>query len=1078
MNSKDPILFDNVKNKVIDDLRENIKENSSINIVAASFSIYAYKILKEELDKIKEFNFIFSNKVFTKEIIPKEAREFYIPRLNTERSLYGTPFEIKLKNELTQQLIAKESAEWIKRKVKFKANISDNSMSSFMTIENNDEVVAFNPFNNFTTSDLGVEKSNNAYYTTTKLYAETANNLLESFKYIWNDKDKLKDVTENVLENITAAYKENGAEFIYYLALYNIFKEFLEDINADFLPNEATGFKQSKIWEKLYSFQKDAVIGCITKLNKHDGCILADSVGLGKTFSALGVIKYYESRNKNVLVLCPKRLEANWNTYKNNYKNNPLANDKFRYDVLFHTDLDREKGKSNGLDLQSINWGNYDLVVIDESHNFRNGESTTHAHDDEEDYQNRYQKLVNKILKEGVKTKVLMLSATPVNTSFTDLKNQLILASEGDTNNFGKNLNTENNIDIIFRETNKAFSDWSKLSINERTTERLLDMLKYDFFSLLDSVTIARSRKNIEKYFKEEKLGTFPNRLKPASYSPELTNTQDLSFNTIFYIIDKLNLEIYNPLKFVFPSKIGKYIDLNSLGGGSWQNREKGRNILMITNLLKRLESSIYAFRLTIERLQNSIQNTIQKIDEFENKENINQLELGESLEDLEEGIQIGDKLKIDLVDIDRISFREKIEEDKKVIDELLTLITPITQKEDLKLQTLLKVIKDKVNNPLNKNNKKILIFTAFADTAEYLYQELSGILKTELNINSALVTGGGYPKSTLELNKSLDFNEVLTFFSPISKERDLLYKDSQENIDILFATDCISEGQNLQDCDYLINYDIHWNPVRIIQRFGRIDRIGSLNEKIQLVNFWPNISLDDYINLKARVENRMKIIDITTTGNNNPISTEDNPELEYRKKQLEKITEGEVDLENIDNGVSIMDLGLNEFHLDLQELLKVYGDAETSPHGIHATVKSKDDLEKGVIFVLKNINSEVNINKQNRLHPFYLAYIKDNGEIFVNYLNPKSILDKFRLLAKGENTPNKDLVNIFNQETKNGKNMDKYTELLTKTIQSIIDIKEETGINSIFKAGGTELLKDKINGLDDFELINFLIIK
>lgn len=1081
-----PVFFDNVSNRVIDDLKTTIRAGSKVDIAAASFSIYAYQLLKKELEQVEELNFLFTGEVFTSEKAQRESREFYIPRLNAERSLYGTDFEVKLRNELNQQAIAKECADWIRSKVTFKSNTSGEHMMPFMSVQNGDSTAAYTPLMNFTTADLGADRGHNAYSTTTKVYAPQAQHFIDTFESIWNDTNRLADVTESVLENITAAYKENAPELIYFAALYNIFSEFLEDLSADYLPNEATGFKNSVIWSKLYDFQKDAVIGCISKLEKHNGCILADSVGLGKTFSALGVIKYYESRNKNVLVIVPKRLKDNWNTFKGNYKNNPVADDRLRYDVLFHTDMNRERGDSNGIDLQNLNWGNYDLVVIDESHNFRNGESTSGRKSDDE-YENRYQKLMNRIIRDGVKTKVLMLSATPVNNRFTDLRNQLMLAAEGDSTRLDSSLNTENPTEKIFRDASSAFKAWNALPPEQRTTPALLDMLHFDFFELLDSVTIARSRKHIERYYSLSDVGKFPTRLKPISESPELTDIQGVTFDEIFNRIDSLNMDVYTPMRYVFPSRLGKYVDLESAKGRSWANRETGRNVLMVTNMLKRLESSVYAFRKTSERMYDLIDNITDSIDRFEqgralsttvSQSNIDTIEYDDDPEEAE--WTVGKDLKIDLSDIDLVSWRAKLEEDKATLNELIAMITPITDEHDLKLERLLDIIRDKINNPINDDNKKILVFTAFADTADYLYGELAAKIKDEFGINSAVVTGTRNPAMTIPTTRTVrpEFNTILTLFSPKSKGRDVLFDENPGEIDILFGTDCISEGQNLQDCDYLVNYDIHWNPVRIIQRFGRVDRIGSTNNVIQLTNFWPNISLDEYINLKARVEGRMRMVNLTATGNDNPIDEADNAELEYRKSQLEKIQNEVVDLEEMSGGVSIMDLGLNEFHLDLQELRKKYGEADALPFGIHAVARAGDDTPPGVIFVLKNVNHGVNIDKQNRLHPFYLVYIAADGSVAVNHLQSKDLLTKLRHFAKGNDTPDADMVAKFNSETDNGKNMSSYTSLLTTAIQSIATVKEEKDIDSIFQIGETTVLSSEVKGLDDFELINFLVVK
>lgn len=1077
-----PKVFDNINDKVIDDLKNTIKKGSRISIAAASFSIYAYESLRKELGKIDEFRFIFTGKTFTKEKAPKEAREFYIPRLDRERSLYGTNFEVRLRNELNQQAIAKECANWIRKKAHFRSNITEEMMTPFMNVENKDGDATYNPFANFTTAELGEDRGNNAYSITTKLSYPLTDQYINTFNQVWSDKNRLADVTEAVLENITAAYKENSPEFIYFVALYNIFSEFLDDIDETTLPNEAVGFKQSKVWNMLYNFQRDAVVGCITKLNRYGGCILADSVGLGKTFSALGVIKYFESRNSRVLVLCPKRLSENWNTYKGNYKNNPLADDRLNYDVLYHTDLNRDGGNSNGIDLNLINWGNYDLVVIDESHNFRNGDRTSRRHDDE--YENRYQKLIRKIIKEGVNTKVLMLSATPVNTDFTDLKNQLMIASGGDEYTLAGKLKVNSTLSKIISKANKAFDEWSELEPEGRTTEKLLDMLSFDFFDLLDSVTIARSRKHVEKYYNEENLGTFPERLTPISHRPDLTDLDDIDYNTLFDYIDKLNLVIYNPLSFVLPSRLGKYVDVESSQGKTWANREQGRNSLMITNLLKRAESSIYAFRETVEHINNLIVQTIDNIDRFEQNRsnNFNFEDIMQSIyaiddEDNDSDYTVGKDLKIQLADIDRISWRQKLQEDHQVLEELLEKISVITPEHDSKLREIEKVIRQKIENPINGNNQKIVIFTAFADTADYLYGELAHIIQDSYGLNSGIITGTRNPETNCP-GVPKDFNSVLTCFSPKSKNRDAFGQTlAGKNIDILIATDCISEGQNLQDCDYLINYDIHWNPVRIIQRFGRIDRIGSDNEKIQLVNFWPNITLDSYINLKARVENRAKMVSITGAGGD--ILENTDPDLQYRKEQLKRLQSEVVDLEEMNSGVSIVDLGLNEFHMDLQSLHKKYGDADGVPFGINATAATiPNEAPAGVIYILKNINQGVNIDKQNRLHPFYLVYIKDNGEIFVNHLNPKDLLDRMRLVCNGKDQPIRELVREFNAETEDGKNMEHYSELLSDAIRSIITVKDEKDIASLFTAGGTTALTNQISGLDDFELINFLVIK
>lgn len=1059
--------FDNVNERVIDDLRQEIKSHSKIKIAAASFSIYAYEALKTELEKTDAVQFLFTSNLFTKEKVPNEKREFFIPRLNRESQLYRDGFELKIRNELSQKAIAKEVAEWIEHRVTFKSNISGKQSDNFMIINSKNDTNVYLPIDEFTTSELGVSQGEKLFYNISKFENENTQRFLNAFDQVWNNPDYVDEVTNTVLDNITAAYQENAPEFIYYLALYNIFSEFLSDLDAEYLPDERTGFKESKIWSLLYDFQKDAVVGAISKLEKHNGVILADSVGLGKTFSAIGVIKYYESRNKNVLVLSPKRLKDNWNNYKNNYKNNPLAEDRLRYDVLFHTDMDREQGESNGIDLGKINWGNYDLVVIDESHNFRNGDGTTHKKNDGSE--NRYQKLMRKIIKTGVKTKVLMLSATPVNTDFSDLRNQLMLSAEGDSDTLTQSLNTKNSVTEIFAQAQRAFKEWSQLDVSNRTTEQLLDMLDFDFFELLDSVTIARSRKHIQKYYDKEAIGNFPKRLTPINKSPKLTDL-DISYNQIFLFIDRLNLEVYNPLQYVYPSKISKYIDESRPNAASWGNREKGRNQLMVTNLLKRAESSIYSFRLTSERILSNIDHKLQTIANYEKyKQGII-----ENIEDdfEEDTFTVGKDLKIDLADMDYRSWREKLLVDQNVFMELLNLIQVITPDHDAKLSELTALIRNKIEHPINANNHKIIIFTAFSDTADYLYNYLSDRLNQVGNLHTALISGSRTATTVSDVGN--DFNTLLTLFSPKSKNRDALGLHGE--IDVIIATDVISEGQNLQDADYLINYDIHWNPVRIIQRFGRIDRIGSTNDVIQMVNFWPDISLDEYINLKARVENRAKLVAVSSTGEDTIDNTD--PDMAYRKKQLETLQNEVVDLEDMSIGVNIMDLGLNEFQLDLQKLREKYGDYEAKPYGIHAITQSDNNHPAGVIFVLKNHNNAMNIDKQNRLHPFYLVYIDENGEVVSSHFNPKKVLDDMRYLSKDRSLPIENLTQSFNIETREGKEMSKYSNLLNQAIDSMINGKKEKDIDSLFTTGGTTALENDISGLNDFELIDFLVVR
>lgn len=1074
-------IIDNINKTVKEDLQESIRRGSKMSVAAACFSMYAYQELKKQLEQVDEFSFIFTSPTFVKERAEKEKREFYIPRLNRESSLYGTEFEIKLRNEMTQRAIARECADWIRRKATFKSNTTGENMGGFMTVASKEEQVAYMPINGFTTVDLGCERGNNSYNMVNRIEAPFATQYIQLFDTLWNDKAKMQDVTDVVVENISSVYNENSPEFIYFITLYHVFSEFLDDISEDVLPNEATGFKQSKIWSMLYDFQRDAVLAIINKLEKYNGCILADSVGLGKTFTALAVIKYYENRNKSVLVLCPKKLAANWNTYRDNYVNNPIAVDRLNYDVLFHTDLSRNGGTSNGLDLDRLNWGNYDLIVIDESHNFRNGEGGAGTH--KSDGENRYQVLMRKVIRAGVKTKVLMLSATPVNNRFYDLRNQLALAYEGDADVMDQRLNTTKSIDEIFRQAQRAFNAWSELKPEQRTTDALLRTLDFDFFEVLDSVTIARSRKHIERYYDTSEIGKFPERLKPISLRPNLTDLdQAIDYNQIYELLSSLTLCIYTPSDYIFPSKLDKYMDRGK-ANLTMQGREFGIQRLMSINLLKRLESSVFSFNLTLKRIWQLIHTTIEGIDHYEKYGNadITMYEAGESDFDMEDSntdfFSVGKKTKIDLEDMDYKSWRKALQQDADNLELLILMVADIAPEHDTKLQTLFQLLDDKMAHPINPGNKKVIIFTAFSDTAGYLYEHVSEYMKNRYGLDTAVITGAIDGKTTAKGLKPT-LNNVLTCFSPVSKDKAVLLPNNPTEIDVLIATDCISEGQNLQDCDYLINYDIHWNPVRIIQRFGRIDRIGSRNAYIQLVNFWPNMTLDDYINLKSRVETRMKITVMTATGDDDLINPEEKGDLEYRKQQLKRLQEEVVDLEDMSTGISIMDLGLNEFRLDLLAYIKSHGDLEKTPRGLHAVVPKTEGCPEGVIFVLKNVNNSVNIDNQNRIHPFYMVYISTEGEIVCDYLNPKGLLDDVRLLCRGKSEPIKALCAQFNRETDDGRNMSEMSELLSMAIDSIIDAKADNDIDSLFKSGGTSALMSTVSGLDDFELICFFVVK
>ena len=811
-------LIDNINHLLGDDLKQTIKPGARLKIAASCFSMYAFEALKSELEKVEELNFIFTSPTFVAnevtDKIRKEHKEFHIPKMNRERSLYGSEFEIQLRNKLTQRAIAKECADWIRRKATFKSNRSKAPMQQFACVQASGTDTAYMPLDGFTAVDLGYQQGNAVSNLVNRMDEPPfATTYLSLFNQIWNDPTKLEDVTTQICDHIASVYQENSPESIYFLMLYNIFNEFLDDIDEDVLPNDRTGYQETLIWNKLFNFQRDAATGIINKLETYNGCILADSVGLGKTFTALAVVKYYELRNRSVLVLCPKKLADNWLNYNRNLKTNIFARDRFNYDVLCHTDLSRTNGESFGTPLNRINWGNYDLVVIDESHNFRNNDAY-------KEKETRYQKLMNQVIRQGVKTKVLMLSATPVNNRFNDLRNQLALAYEGDSENLNKKLQTSKSVEDIFRNAQASFNAWAKLPIEKRTARVILDSLDFDFFELLDSVTIARSRKHIQTFYDTKDIGPFPERRKPLSFHSPLTQRADvMSFNEIFEQLSKLRLAVYAPISYILPSRLKKYEEMydTQVAGGKSKfkqvDRERSLQALMTTNLLKRLESSIEAFRLTLRSLRTTHTNTLTKINTFNQSGNTASVgDLTDQLESLDaddddlpviddsnEFENIGGKVKISLADMDLPSWEHELKADMEIIDALLASMNKITPADDAKLQHLKSLILGKLAAPINPGNKKILLFTAFADTADYLYANLAPDLLAIQHLHSAKVTGSAAPKSTLK--KSYDFQELLTLFSPRSKEKAVVLPNEPAEIDLLIGTDCISEGQNLQDC-------------------------------------------------------------------------------------------------------------------------------------------------------------------------------------------------------------------------------------------------------------------------------------
>lgn len=1087
---KPPKVLDNKKHRVVDELKEELNKGSKLSVISAYFTIYAYAELKKELSKIDNMRFIFTEPTFVhkdQELI----REYYIER-NPEKKMSGNEFEIKLRNEMKQAAIAKECAQWLEKKAEIKSLRQANpAQPRLVYIENPDDNVSINGTVDFTSDGLGITPSNRLDSNMCLYGKDYTISFLQAFNELWEDDTAVQDVKDKVLEQMRILYKENTPEFIYFVTLYNIFNNYLDELTEDNIVKSRTGFKETLVWNKLYKFQKDGVMGAIDKIEKYNGCIIADSVGLGKTFTALAVIKYYELRNDRVLVIVPKKLRENWTVYTMNDKRNIFSGDRFNYDVLNHTDLSRTSGYSGEINIATLNWSNYDLVVIDESHNFRNNPPVKGRI-------TRYERFMNDIIKAGVKTKVLMLSATPVNNKMNDIKNQIAFITEGRNDAFASV--GLDNLELILRKAQAVFNRWSELPDPERTTETFVNMMELDYFKLLDTVTIARSRKHIEKYYNLEEIGKFPTRLTPENRYPIIdTKGEFPPIEEINRLIKKLTLCVYSPLGYVLPEKRAAYERKYDMTVGTnnsvfrQTDREQSLVGLMRVGILKRMESSINSFALTVENILYKIDKTLEAIEQsrldYDAEMDISDIDIDDPEYD---NLMFGNNVKVLLQDMDLIKWKQDLLSDKDKLETILLEAMNVTPDRDAKLVELKTLIKNKIKNPINHDNRKVVIFTAFADTAKYLYKHISEDFANE-GIYSAIVTGSGDNHSTLPIPKELrrtvkmtDINTVLTLFSPISKECSKVYPEVNEHIDILIATDCISEGQNLQDCDYLVNYDIHWNPVRIIQRFGRIDRIGSQNNYIKLVNFWPTKDLDEYINLQQRVKGRMVLLDVSATGEENVI--ENNPskemkDLEYRKKQLKKLQNEVVDLEDISGAISITDLTFNDFKIELMEYMKTKRKTlDEAPSGMYAVAKIdesiSDIVKPGVIFTLRQVKGKEQSKEQNPLFPYYMVYITDDGEVQLSFLHAKKILDYYKKLCSGKDQVLKELVEEFNKETNDGRNMKHYSDLLEASIENLIGKKQDIGVASLFSKGGTTMQRSLFDGIEDFELITFLVLK
>ncbi len=1059
-------IIKNIGNdRVYDELRPSLTAPASLDLASPVFSLFAYAELRELLDKL-------------------DACRVVLQGNDGDLGLTGSDTDRPFRNRLNVHWLARECAAWIKKRVELRG--APGALPQSLLIASKAEsaltrVITGNC--SFSTEGLGITPGNQFSLIQCSEGPDEAATFSAWFTSIWNSLPANEQHKNAFLARLQELASPKPASLIYYLTLFQIFKDLGDELDEERIIKSATGIRNTTVWKKLYKFQRDGAIGAIDKLERLGGCIIADSVGLGKTFEALAIIKYYELRNDRVLVLAPKRLRDNWTLYKANDRRNFLASDRFNYDVLNHTDLSRDGGTSGDIDLGHVNWGNYDLVVIDESHNFRN--KSTHN-----TRETRYDRLMRRIIKDGVKTRVLMLSATPVNNRLADLKNQIAFVTEGSDTALRENGIAS--IETTTRQAQAQFNRWLKMEDAERTPTRLLDMLGFDYFKLLDLLTIARSRKHIEKYYGTAETGKFPERLKPLNIKPDVDLAGEFrSIRDINNEIRRLTLAAYAPLRYVLPHKKAAYDAKYSTqirgGEGFFQQRDRENNLvhLLRVNVLKRMESSVSSFVLTIERQLADVEATLARLEAQTvslEEPDIEEIDVDDP--DFE-SLFVGRKVKVLLQDVDRIRWQQDLTEDRNRLATLLSAARQVGVARDAKLKALKEVLTRKCREPLNPGNRKVIVFTAFADTAQYLYRELSGWVQDELGLHSALVTGTGQNQTTLP-NARKDFVSIITAFSPRSKERpeDLA---SDGEVDLLIATDCVSEGQNLQDCDTVVNYDIHWNPVRIIQRFGRIDRLGSSNARIQLVNFWPNIELEEYINLEQRVSGRMALADVSATGEENLIEPQGGGEmndLEYRRKQLLKLQDAIIDVEDLSSGISITDLTLNDFRIDLSSYLKEYpGRLEALPLGTFAVTCSNGNgdaaIPPGVLFCLRAAGETAfqTVEPGYPLAPHYMVQVGEDGAVLLPFSQAKQTLDRLRQLCVGRDLPDAGACARFDRETRSGKDMSGAQELLAAAVASIAGKEQERAVESLFTPGGTHAMKGEFQGIHNFEVVAFLVV-
>ncbi|MCH1883951.1 helicase-related protein [Agrococcus sp. ARC_14] len=1052
--------------EVRDAVRGAFADSTHVDALSQSFSLFAWDALKDQLEHSTVRLLLW--------------RDWQHAHLN------GGHSENLQRARLDQHRIARECTTWSTDHLSAK-EVTRTIRETWLSMRGSASVVVEGA--GFESEALGLVASHDAMlFTSVERSTERVARAEAIMDKIWHSTDATRLVDEEFRAALRVLSQDNTPESAYLRILTALFEDFVDAGTDAFGAQQQMGFFDSEVWKKLYSFQRDGVLGVIEKLERHNGCILADSVGLGKTFEALAVIKFYELRNDRVLVLAPKRLRENWTLYRANDGRNPLAGDRLRYDVLNHTDLTRSSGISGDIDLAHLNWGNYDLVVIDESHNFRNTSPSKSR-------VTRYQRLMDEVLRSGVKTKVLMLSATPVNTRLADLKNQVLFATEGDD----RALSGEGiaSIESTLRQAQMRFRAWQEAPESQRSAKSLVSHLGFDYVRLLDLMTIARSRKHIEKYYSSRDVGSFPVRRPPINIKSAVDADDALMpLAEVNRHILGMNLAAYKPMSYVFSGMLGRYEQLYDYkwGTGSkyFAQTDRENNIvhLMRVNLLKRLESSTHSITMTLRKLLSTVRAVLDAIEAFERDPgrslSLSEIE-GEDWSDLDfedpmfEDAVIGTRVKILLSDIDRRRWRQDLHDDLETLQLLQEEFAQITPSRDLKLQRLRGYVREKVTAPFNDGNRKVLIFTAFSDTAEYLYAQLREWARDELGIHVGLITGSS-TRSTLPLART-DMHSVLQRFSPLSKGGD----EHGESIDLLIGTDAISEGQNLQDCDTVVNYDIHWNPVRIVQRFGRVDRIGTRSTSVQLVNFWPDIDLETYINLEKRVSGRMALLDVSATGEENLLTQNEQKamnDLDYRRMQLEQMQTTAPSMEDLAGGLSITDLTLSDFRMDIAS--HDHADLETVqswPLALFAVARfqqslATDGLAPGAVFLLRVRDGQIPLTPSYPLAPHLLLYVTDDGSLAHPVEDPKLALDVLRLHGTEGTAIDVEAVREFARSTQDGRDMRHYRRLLAAAVAAASRRGSENRVASLFSAGATQLgAGDDAPGLDVVDLVAWMAL-